>query len=155
MVIGADRGRVFEIATDYELFPEMMPGRFPSVRVRSRRGNVAVVEERVRLSGRELSMMTKHVADAPGSHEVFVIGGDAKGTHVVERYEEVPQGTRVTVDADIRLGGAMRIAGLLGRRRLRRGVEEAAAEFARAVEERAGAAAGGGRGPSRDPASSP
>jgi len=113
--VRADRRRIFEIATDYESFPKSMPQYFPSVRIRSSRDNVTVVEEHVRLSSRNLAMMTKHVIERPTSHEVFVIGGDLKGSRIAETYREIPEGTHMTVDADIRLRGAMRLAGLFGR----------------------------------------
>lgn len=132
--VRADRERVFGVVTDYGELPRVLPEYFPSVRIRSRRGDVAVVEEHLRIAGRELIMMTKHVARPPESHETFVIGGDAKGSRITERYEEVRDGTKITVSADIRLGGAMRIAGLFGRRRLSRDLEGVMDGFARAVE---------------------
>lgn len=108
--VAAGPGTVFAAATDYEALPSALPRRFASVRVRSRRGDVSVVEQRVRLQGRNLVMMTKHVIDPPRRHEVFVIGGDARGSRITESYDEVAGGTLVTVDADIRLGMVARIA---------------------------------------------
>jgi len=133
-IVRAERSRVFDIAIDYESFQKTMPQYFPSVRIRSNRDNATVVEEHVRLSGRKLVMMTKHVVDYPSLHEVFVIGGDAKGSHIVEKYEEVPEGTRITVDADIKLRGAMRLAGFFGRGRMQNGLAKITDEFARLAE---------------------
>lgn len=133
-IIKADRDAVFGIAVDYENFERMVPEHFESVKIRSRRGNVAVVEEHVRLSGKNFVMMTKHVVVPPRIHEVFVIGGDAKGSHIVERYEQVREGTKLTVDAKIKLGGVMRVAGFLAKRRLARDMASILDGFARAVE---------------------
>ena len=124
----ADIEKVFDAATDFAGLQKAMPHRFPSVRVLSARGNVSVVEEHRVVAGKELVMMTKHVTDRPHAHEVFVIGGDAKGSRILERYSAVEGGTRVTVDADLKLRGAMRVAGVFGRDRIR-------GDFSRAVDE--------------------
>ena len=107
-----------------------MPDHFPSVRVLSVRDNVSVVEEHIVVAEKEFVMMTKHIVDRPRTHEVFVIGGDAKGSHIVEEYSAAPRGTRVAVDADLRLRGAMRIAGLFGRNRIKDGYADIIDEFA-------------------------
>lgn len=162
-IVRADRERVFGIATDYGSLQRTMPRYFPSVRIRSSRDNVTVIEEHVIVSGTELVMMTKHVATHPTLHEVFVIGGDAKGSRVVERYHRVAadggggsssnnnnndnndndnndndsgSSTRIVVEADIKLKGAMRIAGFFGRSRIRSGLAEITDEFARLAENR-------------------
>jgi coenzyme Q-binding protein COQ10 len=133
-IIKADRDRVFSVVTNYSDFQKTLPKYFPSIRVRSRRDNVAVVEEHMRIAGRELTMMTKHITKSPESHEMFVIGGDAKGSHIMERYESVQDGTKVTVMADIKLGRAIRIAGLFSRRKLNRDLEDMIDGFARIIE---------------------
>ena len=133
-IIKADRDRVFSVVTNYSDFQKTLPKYFPSIRVRSRRDNVAVVEEHMRIAGRELTMMTKHITKSPESHEMFVIGGDAKGSHIMERYESVQDGTKVTVMADIKLGKAIRIAGLFSRRKLNRDLEDMIDGFARIIE---------------------
>lgn len=134
-IVRADRERVFDTVTSYGELHKMLPQYFPSIRVRSRRGNVAIVEEHMRVAGKELVMMTKHVTDAPRIHEVFVVGGDAKGTHIIERYEQVSEGTKVTVEADIKLGGTMKIAGLFGRRKINRDLQGVVDSFARILED--------------------
>jgi coenzyme Q-binding protein COQ10 len=103
-IIKADRQHVFDIVTNYENFEKLLPQFFPSIRVRSIRENTSVVEEHLRLGQKELVMMTKHVTTPPDLHETFVIGGDAKGSHIVENFAKTQEGTKLTVDADIKLG---------------------------------------------------
>lgn len=93
----------------------MLPDYYTSIRVRSVRDNVAVVEEHLRLGRHYLVMMTKHVTDYMKTHEMVVIGGDAKGSRIVERFLEVPDGTQLVVEADIKLGTKSKIAGMLAR----------------------------------------
>ncbi len=127
-LIKAERQAVFDIVANYENFEKLLPQYFPSVRVLSVRENVAVVEEHLKIGGKELVMTTKHVTKYPELHEVFVLGGDAKGSHIVEKYENATGGTSMTVDADIRLGGMMFIAGILAKKKI-------ASDFGKIIDE--------------------
>ena len=133
-LVNAERNKVFDIAAKYEDFEKTLPEYFTSIRVRSVRDNVAVVEEHVKISGKELVMMTKHVIQYPEIHEVFVIGGDAKGSHIVEKYESVESGTKITVDADIKLHGILKVVGFFGKGKILKGFEKIMDEFAKIAE---------------------
>ena len=133
-IIKADRNTVFDIAANYEEFQKTLPKYFPSIRVRSVRGDIAVVEEHVRLAGKEIVMMTKHITKYPEIHEVFVIGGDAKGSHIVERYESIKEGTKITVDADLKLRGPLKLAAFFGKSKIKKGFSKIMDEFAKIAE---------------------
>ncbi len=111
----AAREKIFEIATNYELFQTNMPQFFPSIRIISVRPNSTLVEEHLNLAGKELIVMAKHVIDEPTIHETFFVGGDAKGTKITEEYEQTPKGTRIVITVDFKSKGAMRFSGLFGR----------------------------------------
>ena len=107
-MINAERHRVFDVVANFENYQNILPTYFPSIRIRSVRENTAIVEEHLRLGGKELVMMTKHITIYPETHEIFVIGGDAKGTHIVEKYEKTGDATKLIVDADIKLGSFLK-----------------------------------------------
>ena len=134
-IINADRNAVFDIAADYANFQKTLPKYFPSIRVRSVRDNVAIVEEHIRIAGRELVMMTKHVTKYPELHEVFVIGGDAKGSHIVERYESIKEGTKITVNADLKLRGPLKLAAFFGKTKIQKSFVKIMDEFAKIAEQ--------------------
>ena len=117
-IIKADRKKVFELTTNYENFQKILPQYYPSIRIISVRGNVSVVEEHLQIAGRELVMMAKHVIDEPILHEIFIIGGDAKGTHIIKRYESIPHGTKLTLEIDWKLKGMMKLSNLLGKNKV-------------------------------------
>ena len=62
----------------------------------------------------ELVIMAKHVTTEPVLHEVFVIGGDAKGSHFKHEFVEIPEGTKIIVDVNLKLKGKMKISKLFG-----------------------------------------
>ncbi|HSB50465.1 MAG TPA: SRPBCC family protein [Nitrosopumilaceae archaeon] len=133
-IIKAERNKVFDIATNYEEFQKKIPEYFTSIRIRSVRDNVAVIEEHIKLAGKELVMMTKHVTKYPETHEIFVIGGDAKGSHILEHYQSVTEGTKISVDADIKLKGVLKIVGFFGKRKIASGFIMMMDEFAKIAE---------------------
>jgi coenzyme Q-binding protein COQ10 len=59
-----------------------------------------------------------------------VIGGDAKGSHIVERYESIQGNTKITVDADLRLAGFLKIAALFGKDKIKKSFTKIIDEFA-------------------------
>jgi len=111
----ATREKIFEIATNYESFQTILPEFFPSIRVISVRPGNILVEEHLKLVGKELIVMAKHKTKVPKIHEIFIVGGDAKGTHIIEEYEQTQEGTRITVTVDFKLKGSMRLAGIFGK----------------------------------------
>ncbi|MGI0057474.1 MAG: polyketide cyclase [Nitrosarchaeum sp.] len=115
-IIKSDRKKVFEFATNYENFQKILPQYYPSIRTISVRGNVSVVEEHLVIGGRELVMMVKHVIDEPILHELFVIGGDAKGTHITNRYEQLANGTKLILEVEWKVKGMMKITDLSGKK---------------------------------------
>jgi len=133
-IIKAERNKVFGIATNYEEFQKKIPEYFTSIRIRSVRDNVAVIEEHIKLAGKELVMMTKHVTKYPETHEIFVIGGDAKGSHILEHYQSVTEGTKISVDADIKLKGVLKIVGFFGKKKIANGFITMMDEFAKIAE---------------------
>ena len=135
-------------------YQNLIPHHYPSVRVMSVRGDTSVAEEHVVLGGRELVIMAKHVATPPYRHETFVIGGDAKGSHIVHElagaagYTEPEPGataahtskprTVVTTTVDLRtgrLGMPSWLGGSSNSDSLRESFAQIMAELAQAAEE--------------------
>ena len=133
-IVKAERDKIFKIVTDYEKLQKIIPQYFISIRVISSRDNVTVIEEHLNLAGYELVMMTKHVIKFPEIHEVFVIGGDVKGSHIVEKYEKIPEGTKITVDVDLKLRGPLRIVAYFAKSKITKGFSRIMDEFAKIAE---------------------
>ena len=107
--------QIFDIATNYDSFQNLLSEFYPSVRIISTRPTTTLVEAHLNLSGKEFIVMQKHVIEKPSLHETFFVGGDAKGTHITEKYEPTSEGTRITLTVDFKHKGTMRFSGLFGK----------------------------------------
>lgn len=132
--IKAKRPKVFEIATNYESFQKILPQYFSLIQIKSRRNNATVVEEHLKIVGKELAMMTKHVTKYPDIHEVFVIGGDAKGSHIIEKYESIDRGTRLIFEADLKLNGKLGIIDYFKKNKIETGFSKIMDDLAKIAE---------------------
>jgi coenzyme Q-binding protein COQ10 len=132
--VHAKRETVYERLSNYENYEKLVPQHFPSVRVRSVRGNISVVEEHMNLGDRELVIMAKHVTKEPVLHEIFVIGGDAKGTHIKQQFIEISDGTKIIVDVDFKLKGKMKISSMLGKNKIEQDYAKILDDFVKIAE---------------------
>jgi len=133
-IVNAKRETVYEIYSNYENYQKLIPQHFPSVRVRSVRGNVSVVEEHMNLGDFELVIMAKHVTKEPILHEVFVIGGDAKGSYIKQQFIEVSEGTKIIVDVDLKLKGKMKLSSIFGKNKFEQDYAKILEDFAKIAE---------------------
>ena len=78
--------------------------------------------------------MAKHVIDKPTIHEVFVIGGDAKGTHIKEQFIEHKDGTKVLVDVDFKLKGVMKLSNMFGKEKIDENYSKILNDFAKIAQ---------------------
>ena len=132
-IISSDRDSVFEIFSNYENYQKIIPQHYPSIRIRSVRDNVAVVEEHVNFGPDEFVIMAKHVSKKSVLHEVFVIGGDIKGSYFKQQFVEVPQGTKVIVDVEMKFG-KLKIKKLFGTSKYAQYYEEILNDFGKLCE---------------------
>jgi len=133
-IVNAKRETVYERLSNYENYEKLIPQHFPSVRVRSVRGNISVVEEHMNLGDKELLIMAKHVTTEPVLHEVFVIGGDAKGSYIRQQFIEIPEGTKIIVDVDLKLKGKMKISSMLGKNKIEQDYAKILDDFVKIAE---------------------
>lgn len=103
-IVNTNIEKTFDIVTDFENLSKLLPKRFPSVRIRSTRNDTSVVETHLVINKKELVMMTKHVTNRPHIHEIFVIGGDNKGSQITERYNTINSNTKISIDINLKFG---------------------------------------------------
>lgn len=133
-IIKADHYKVFNIITDFENLPKKFPQFFRSVKVLSRDGNTITTEDHATMAGRELHQTVKHVLTYPQMDEVYMLSGDAKDSHVLTRYEAIPEGTRVVIEGDFKLAGKLKLVGFMAKGKIEKGIEDVIDEFAKVAE---------------------
>ncbi|MDF2421914.1 MAG: SRPBCC family protein [Nitrosopumilus sp.] len=133
-IVDSNRDDVFEIFSNFENYQRIIPQHFPSVRIRSMRGNVSVVEEHLILGELELLIMAKHVSQKPFLHEIFVIGGDAKGSQFKQEFIELEKGTKILVDVDLKFKGKMMISAMFGKNNFKEDYDKMLDNFIKIAE---------------------
>lgn len=133
-IMKADRGKVFSTVTDFENLPSKLPSYFKAMKVVSKQGDSIIIEESIRMAGRDITQTAKHILRPPEKHEVFIMDGDAKDSHIVETYESTADGTKITIDGDFKLAGKLKLVGFLAAGKIKSSIEEVMNEFARIVE---------------------
>ena len=133
-IVNAKIETVYEVLSNYENYQKLIPQHFPSVRVRSVRGNTSVVEEHMNLGDMELLIMAKHVTKEPVLHEIFVIGGDAKGSIIKQQFIKISEGTKILVDVDLKLKGKMKLSSMFGKNKFEEDYMKILDDFAKIAE---------------------
>lgn len=133
-IVNSNRENVFEIFSNFENYQRIIPQHYPSVRVRSMRGDVSVVEEHLILGAMELLIMAKHVSQKPILHEMTVIGGDAKGSKIKQEFIELENGTKVLVDVDLKFKGKMKFSVMFGKNNFKQDYDKVLDDFVKLAE---------------------
>ena len=102
--IRSDPKKVFDIISNFENYERLFPDYYPSVRIKSVRDESSLVAEHLRLHDKEFVIMAKHFNDPPYRHEMRVVGGDIKGSYIIEKIIPFETQTRIIVEAEINTG---------------------------------------------------
>jgi len=100
--VNADKEKVFDVFSNYELFSKIIPEYYSSITRRSSRDNVSIVAEHLKLLDEEFIIMVKHTITQHDIHESIVVGGDVKGSYIKENFSSSADGTLLKVEAEIK-----------------------------------------------------
>jgi len=93
--------KTFDTITDFENFEKILPDYYTSITVKSIREESSLVVEHLHLAGNEFIIMAKHFMKPPITHEMHVVGGDIKGSYIIEKLNDISERTKITIDANI------------------------------------------------------
>lgn len=133
-IVNVEMEKAFKAGTDFESFTSKLPQYFKLIRIRSIREYTSVVEIHGNMAGKEFAIMTKNVINPPEIHETFVLSGDARGSHITKRYERVLDGTRITIDIDLKLRGLLRLTSIFSANKIKKIINEYFDDFVKAIE---------------------
>lgn len=129
-----ERERAFKTGTDFESFTQRLPQYFKLIKIRSIREFTSVVEIHGKIAGKEFAVMTKNVIKPPKIHETFLLSGDARGSYIIKKYESVPEGTRITIDIELKLRGFLRLTGIFSANKIKEIANEYFNDFVQTIE---------------------
>ena len=132
-IIKAKKDKVFSFMTDFENLPSKLPQIFKSVKVISQEDNSIITEEFVKMAGKDIQQKVKHLIQPTEKHEVFILEGDAKDSHIIESYEETNKGTKIIVEGDFKLAGKLKLLGFFAKGAIENNISKIIDEFAEII----------------------
>ncbi|MDQ3717966.1 MAG: SRPBCC family protein [Thermoproteota archaeon] len=136
-IVPAAQDKIFSVITDFDNLPSRFPNRYRSLKVIERSENSVTVEEDVTVAGREIHQITKHTFEPKRFLRSEVIDGDTKGTivEITLDPEEASRSTntKVSVDADLKLGKLGSVLGVFAKGKIKGGLEHMIEEFGNVV----------------------
>ena len=100
-IINSNTQRVFDILTDFTNFDKILPEYYSLITIKSIRDESSLVVEHIHLLENEFVIMAKHFSESPKLHETRVVGGDIKGSYIIEKISQYEQKTKLVVHAEI------------------------------------------------------
>jgi len=98
---------IFEVMTDVRKYPLILPKNIISVKILNETNNVVFAEEELAQSPVRTKLVVKHTFDSDKKHTIEIIEGDAKGTIVIQTFEEVDSETKITTNITFNLSGPL------------------------------------------------
>lgn len=133
-IIKAQKDKVFSTITDFENLPILLPEFFKSIKILSRESNTIIMQESVKMAGRNITQATKHILIPPNQHEVYILDGDAKDSHIVEKYYSFNDSTKIIIDGDFHLSGKLKIVGFIAKKKIEKNINEILNALSKIVE---------------------
>jgi ribosome-associated toxin RatA of RatAB toxin-antitoxin module len=130
--VHASQDKIFSLITDFEKLPSRFASRYRSVKVIERSENSVTVEEDVIFAGREIHQITRHTVEPKRFLRSEVMDGDTKGTIIeitLDPEDPDPANTRVSVNADFKLGKLGSVLGVFAKGKIKGGLEHMIEEF--------------------------
>ena len=103
-IVNSPPDKVFDIISNFENYEKLFPDYYPSISIKSVRDESSLVVEHLKLHDKEFVIMAKHFNDPPHKHEMRVVGGDIKGSYIIEKIIPFELETKIIVEAEINTG---------------------------------------------------
>ena len=129
-IVDVERDLIFQISTDYNNFPKILPKYFKELKIVKKNGNSTIIQEKLQFLGRTIDVLTEHIIEKPDRHIVKMLDGQAKGTTFDEKYEKVGDKTKVTIEVDFVLSGGLKILGMFAKSKIESSMKMVLDEFA-------------------------
>jgi ribosome-associated toxin RatA of RatAB toxin-antitoxin module len=102
-----DKIDIFNVMTDVHNYPKILPQNVISVNILNQTKNIIFAEEEVIENHLRLKMMVKHTFVPYNQHVIEILNGDAKGTKIIQTFEENNSTTKITTKIEFKLNGIL------------------------------------------------
>lgn len=106
-VVHVDRELLFETMTSVENYPLVLPKNVISVKIINQTQNLIFAEEIISESVFTVKILAKHSIEPFQKHTIEIIEGDAKGTKIIQTFEEDGLTTKIRIELNIEVGGLL------------------------------------------------
>lgn len=106
-VVSLDRESLFETMTSVENYPLVLPKNVISIKIINQTQNLIFAEEIISESGLTVKILAKHSIEPFQKHTIEIIEGDAKGTKIIQTFEEDGSTTKIRTELNIEVGGLL------------------------------------------------
>ena len=123
---------MYEVITDVENYPKVLPENILSVKILDRTNNSITAEEQIGEHGIKSTLTVKHSFVPMEKHTIEILDGDAKGTIITQNFEIFqPEGSlKITTDVELDLKGIFSFVGFLPTSSIQHAVDTTIDEFA-------------------------
>ena len=123
---------MYEVITDVENYPIVLPKNILSVKILDRTNNSITAEEKIREHIIQSTLTVKHSFVPMEKHTIEILDGDAKGTIITQNFEILPTSgsLKITTDVELDLKGIFSFVGFLPTTSIQHAVDTTIAEFA-------------------------
>jgi len=123
---------MYEVITDVENYPKVLPENILSVKILDRTNNSITAEEQISEHSIESTLTVKHSFVPMEKHTIEILDGDAKGTIITQNFEIFqPEGSlKITTDVELDLKGIFSFVGFLPISSIQHAVDTTIDEFA-------------------------
>ena len=123
---------MYEVITDVENYPKVLPKNILSVKILDRTNNSITAEEQISEHSIESTLTVKHSFVPMEKHTIEILDGDAKGTIITQNFEIFqPEGSlKITTDVELDLKGIFSFVGFLPISSIQHAVDTTIDEFA-------------------------
>lgn len=119
-IVELDKKVIFNAIADIKNYPVVLPKNIIDVNIINQTqspvgANVYYVKEKITEAGVISTMIVKHSILPYSLHTIEIVDGDAKGTEIRIKFEQMEEKTKISVESTIKLHGILAPFGLLTR----------------------------------------
>jgi ribosome-associated toxin RatA of RatAB toxin-antitoxin module len=108
-IIDVDRKTIFNLMSNIEIYPNILPRNINHVNILSQIGNEIIAEEEFQEVGIKTKLIVKHTIKPYDEHIIEILDGDAKGTTIKQFFEDYEHKTKLITKVHLNFDGVISV----------------------------------------------